>query len=197
VRVAAGTAMLQSAASLVGLDDDGPGYSALADEAMSRPATVDGLVVAARPGVPPRATVSGLEPETPRANLARAALEGVACELLDARDALVTAGVSLDDDVPMVVAGSSALHEGVAQVLADTAGAPVELREVTEDPAASGAAIQAAAVLLGRAPDEIALEWSTAPGVVIEPVSDDSDRAASVRARNRALRRALRDLARS
>jgi xylulokinase len=121
--------------------------------------------------------VSGLRTSVTREELARAALEGVVCGLLDARDALAalipTAGV-------MVLTGGGARSRAFRQILADLAGRPVVVPDV-EESVATGACVQAAAVLHQRPLDEVQRAWSLGRGSVVEP-GPGSTAAADVRA---------------
>src|SRR5918996_166709 len=69
-----------------------------------------------------------------------------------------------------------ARSRAVRQVLADLAGRPVEVHTDTEM-VARGAAVQAAAILAGGQPGEVATAWRPRPDAVVEP-DDRLDRAA-------------------
>jgi xylulokinase len=122
-------------------------------------------------------TMIGLRSETAPAQLARAAYEGVVCHLLEAMDALARVGVPTDRGRLFVV-GGGARSSVYPQLVADLAQRPVDV-PVTAEYVARGACVQAAAVLTGRAVDEVAREWAP-QGSVVEP-NEDVD-AAAVRA---------------
>ena len=135
------------------------------------------------PNVPEaRGAISGLRPSTTREQLARSAVEGVVCGLLDGLDALQALHVRCDGR--LVITGGGARAHSFCQVLADLAGRPVEVSRAPEA-VARGACIQAAAVLVGQPTAEVAREWREA-GRVLEPdqrVDREVARAAYARAR--------------
>jgi xylulokinase len=110
--------------------------------------------------------IHGLRTSTNRADVARAAFEGVACGLLDGLDALSAAGVGTHGDVVLV--GGGARSHAYQRVIADLSGRVVTTPDATEHVAA-GACVQAAAVLLGHAPDDVARAWNLARGTTVEP----------------------------
>lgn len=106
-------------------------------------------------------TLGGLRTDTTRAMLARAAVEGVVCNLLAGADHLgPTPG-------RVFLVGGGSNSPAYRRVVADLTGAAVS---VPLDPelVARGAAVQAAAVLNGRPPGEVADEWSL-PVETVEP----------------------------
>ena len=106
-----------------------------------------------------------------------AGLEGVVCSLLDGLDALGAAGVDTSGRVFLV--GDGARSVASRRVTTDLAGRPVTVPFELET-VAIGACVQAAAVLHGRPPDEVADAWHLGRGEIVEP--DRSVDAASVRA---------------
>jgi len=84
-----------------------------------------------------------------------------------------------------VLVGGGARSPAYRRVLADLSGRPVAVPDVGEA-VATGAAVQAAAVLTGRSPDEVQTAWGLGGGVVVEP--DGSVDAAAVRDAYAALR---------
>ena len=137
--------------------------------------------------------ITGLRPGTTRADLARAAHEGVLCNLLEAADAL--AAVSPGVDVgrgELRLVGGGARSVAYQQILADLHQGPVRVPEDDEAPA-TGAAVQAAAVALGDTIDEVTDRWRLrAGGTVIEPTSDEDP---EIRQRYRNAAAAAADLA--
>ena len=116
----------------------------------------------------PHATglLAGLRSDVSREDVARAAVEGVICGLLDGVDALVAAGVDVAGRLYLV--GGGARSAAYRQVLADLTG-----REVTvpheDEVVAAGACVQAAAVLSQRPPAEIAAAWGLGVGDTVAP----------------------------
>lgn len=125
--------------------------------------------------------VAGLRSDVTRAELARAAFEGVVCGLLDGLDALAAAGV--DTGGRLVLVGGGARSHAYRQVLADLSGRAVGVPSGSEHVAA-GACVQAAAVLHGRAVTEVAASWAPPDATVVEPRPVDAE---SIRARYRAV----------
>ncbi len=118
--------------------------------------------------------ISGLRTGTTREQLARAAIEGVVCGLLDGLDALTRAGVRADGDIVLVGGGAqSAAYE---RVVADLSGRPVVVPDASEHVAA-GACAQAAAILLDGNVTDVAAVWDLGRGATIEPdLSVDRER---------------------
>jgi xylulokinase len=143
--------------------------------AASAPPGADGVVVVPhlegeRTPNRPQATarVTGLRAGTGRAELARAAFEGVVCNLLEALDALGGAGVRLSEG-PIRLVGGGARSATFARVLADLSGRPVCLLD-DEEPVATGACVQAAACHHRLPPEEVAGRWGLGRArSVVEP----------------------------
>ncbi len=162
------------------LDDTADEFDALA---LAAPAGASGVTVVPyfdgeRTPDRPTATgtIAGVRSDVTRGDLARAAVEGVVCGLLDALDALSSV-VALDEG-PLVLVGGGARSPAFRRVLADLSGRPVLVAAVDE-PVATGACVQAAAVLLGRPLAAVQESWGLGTGVLVEP--DDSVDAAAVR----------------
>ncbi len=179
------TKVTDTVAGWLGVDHEG--LDALA---LSAPPGAGGVVLVPyfdgertpnRPGA--SGAVAGLRTATTREHLARAAIEGVVCGLLDGLDALTDAGIRTDGNIVFV--GGGAQSVAYQQVLADLAGRPVVVPDAPEHVAA-GACIQAAAVLRSRPITELAREWALARGPVTEPdlgVDREAVRAAYAEAR--------------
>ncbi len=111
-------------------------------------------------------TLAGLRSGVTREDLARAAVEGVVCGLLDALDAL--GGLVAVGDGPLLLVGGGARSPAFRRVLADLSGRPV-LVPGLEEAVATGACVQAAAVLLGRPLDEVQAAWGLGGGDLVDP----------------------------
>ena len=112
-----------------------------------------------------------------REQLARAAVEGVVCGLLDGLDALAAFAPA---DGRLILVGGGARSRAYRQVLADLSGRAV-LVPRAEEQVATGACVQAAAVATGADPNEVADRWRLSDGDVVEPGPAGSA-AAEVRA---------------
>lgn len=154
--------------------------------ALSAPAGSEGVVLVPyldgeRTPDLPHATGSlhGLRTTATPALLARAALEGVLCGLLDGGDRLGAEGVRSDGR--LILTGGAVRSAGYRQVLADLTGRTVWTSPLVET-AAGGAAVQAAAALTGRPSAAIAAAWAMPLVPVAEPDPAQHARAAEVRA---------------
>jgi xylulokinase len=133
----------------------------------------------------PEATgvLAGIRSDVGRDELARAAVEGVICGLLDGLDALMAfapAGGRL------ILVGGGARSRAYRQLLADLSGRPV-LVPRGEELVATGACVQAAAVATSAEPADVADRWKLGDGDLVEPGAGSSA-AAEVRAAYAALR---------
>ncbi|HEV3226377.1 MAG TPA: xylulokinase [Acidimicrobiales bacterium] len=141
-----------------------------------------------RPGA--TGTVTGLTGDAGRAELARAAYEGVVCGLLDGLDALERAVPGLDRrNGRTVLVGGGARSPAYRQIVADLSGRPITV-PAGEEHVAMGACVQAAAVLHQRPPAEIAAAWGLGEGEIVEP--DVRVDPAMLRSRYAAVRDAVR-----
>ncbi|MBK9180410.1 MAG: xylulokinase [Acidimicrobiales bacterium] len=125
---------------------------------------LDGERTPNRPGA--TGVLAGLRSDVTREQLARAAVEGVVCGLLDGLDALRAAGV--DTGGRLVLVGGGSRSAAYPQILGDLAGRAVTVAAGAEHVAA-GACVQAAAVLHGRPPEEVAVAWGLGHGPLVEP----------------------------
>ena len=160
------------------LDVDGEGFDRLA---LAGPPGAGGLVLLPyldgertpnRPGA--TGVLSGLRSGVSRADLARAAVEGVVCGLLDGLDALGAAGVDTASGRLLLV-GGGARSAAYRQVLADLSGRQVTVPD-GDELAATGACVQAA-TLGGATAAEVAEAWALGGGVTVDPAGT-GDRAA-------------------
>jgi xylulokinase len=153
------------------LEVDPAGLDALA---LAAPAGAGGLVLVPylageRTPDRPDATGSllGIRPDVSRSALARSAVEGVVCGLLEGLAALGAQGVTVDEGRVMLI-GGGARSEAYRRVLADLAGRTVTVPEERELVAA-GAAVQAAATVAGVDPARLAPAWGLGAGSTVEP----------------------------
>ncbi len=114
-------------------------------------------------------SLAGLRSDVTREQVARAAFEGVVCNLLAGADALahwepaVTSG-------RVVLVGGAARSAAYRQIVADLTGRPVTVPDSAEL-VARGAAVQAAAVLTGERFDAVTRAWNVRAGAMVEPDS--------------------------
>jgi xylulokinase len=162
------TKVTETVAGWLGVDAAGLDALALASVPGANGATLVPYFDGERTPNRPDATgdLRGLRRSTTRADLARAAVEGVTCGLLDGLDALTAAGVSTHGDVVLV--GGGARSRAYQRAIADLSGRVVVVPDAGEHVAA-GACVQAAAVLHGAAPDDVARAWNLALGMAVEP----------------------------
>jgi xylulokinase len=154
--------------------------------ALAAPPGADGLVLVPhfdgeRTPNRPDATgsLSGLHSDVTPDLLARAAIEGVVCNLLEGAEALPRR------DGRLFLIGGGAHSAAFRRVVADLTGRAV-LVSADQELVACGAAVQAAAVLHGSSFDELATAWDLGAGEVVEPdpaVDRDAIRAAYAAAR--------------
>jgi xylulokinase len=130
-------------------------------------------------------TLTGLRGNVTPEQVARAAVEGVVCGLLDGLDALRAAGVRLRGADGITALGGGARSHAYQRVLADLSGWPVRVPRGQEH-VATGACVQAAATLRGDRPDEVAASWNLGAGRDVDPdtrIDADAIRAAYAAAR--------------
>ena len=162
------TKVTDAVARLLGVD-----HERFDDLALEAPAGASGLVLVPhldgertpnRPGA--TGTLAGLRSDVTPAQLARAAVEGVVCNLLHAAEPL---GRATDGRVFLI--GGAARSPAYRRVVADLTGRAI-LVPPEEELVAAGAAVQAAAVHLGWGFAQISGAWRLGQGDVVEP--DDS-----------------------
>lgn len=127
--------------------------------------------------------LAGIRSDVGREQLARAAVEGVVCGLLDGLDALASFAST---GGRLVLVGGGGRSRAYRQVLADLTGREVTVPRGSEQ-ASGGACVQAAAVLTGTDPSGVADAWDLRAGDLVEP-GPDAAAAADVRASYAALR---------
>ncbi len=162
------TKVTDSVARLLGMGPEE--FDALA---LSAPAGAGGLVLVPhfdgertpnRPGA--TGTLAGIRNDLSAANLARAAVEGVVCNLLAGADSLMACGRTGGRRVFLV--GGGARSAAYRQVVADLVGRPV-IVPPESDLVALGAAVQAAALFHGCGFDALAEAWNLGAGATVEP----------------------------
>lgn len=168
------------------LGTDAPGLAALAIEAGTAP--IDPILVPYFDGerTPNRpdskGILVGLSTTTSRAELARAAHDGVICGLLDGVSALEESGAILDGRLLLV--GGGARSVAYRQRLADISRREVLIPE-NEESVAVGAALQAAVVHGGQGDfDQRAVDWKVRTASAVSPTEGVD--GAAVRERYRA-----------
>lgn len=149
----------------------GVGHDELDALALQAPAGAEGLVLVPHldgertPNRPAATgTLTGLRTDVSRAALARAAIEGVVCNLLAGADAL---GPGAAPGTVFLV-GGAARSPAFRRVVADLTGRPVRV-PADDELVAAGAAVQAAAVHLGCGFAQVAEAWGLGRGETIEP----------------------------
>jgi xylulokinase len=132
----------------------------------------------------PNATgsLTGLRSATEATQIARAAFEGVVCNLLDALDALDRAGIPTSAGRLFLV-GGGARSAAYRRIVADLAQRPVLVAPEGEH-VARGACVQAAAVLQSCSLGDVMTVWSRGADEMVEP--DTTVNADAVRASYRA-----------
>jgi xylulokinase len=100
-------------------------------------------------------TISGLRHTTTGREILLAAYEGAVASLLDALDRIDEVGSGLERDAPIVLIGGGALGPVWQRVIGAMSGRPLLIPE-NKELVAFGAAVQAAAVLEGSDPIEVA-----------------------------------------
>lgn len=111
-----------------------------------------------------KGVLAGLHSDVTPAELARAAVEGVVCNLLEAAASLPSA----NGGGRTFLIGGGARSQAYQRVVADLTGRAVCV-PAEKELVAAGAAVQAAAVLSGTDVATVSDRWGLAHGVVIEP----------------------------
>ena len=110
-------------------------------------------------------SLHGIRADVSPEEIARAAVEGVACALLDAVDALRSADVPVGGRLFLV--GNAARSHALRQAVADLAARPLAVPR--GDRGAAGACVQAAAALHRCPPGEIVAAWALDDSREVEP----------------------------
>ncbi len=122
----------------------------------------------------------GLRHDTTPGQILQAAYDGAAHALLAALDDVLRAGgQAADPDVPLLLIGGGAQGAAWRDTVRRLSGRAVQVPAAGEL-VALGAAAQAAALLTGERPDEVARRWRTADGPLHEPVERDDEALARI-----------------
>jgi xylulokinase len=147
----------------------GVGHQRFDELALQAPAGAGGLVLVPHfdgertPNRPDATgTLTGLRADVSAAQLARAAIEGVVCNLLAGADSLGRV------EGRVFLIGGAAKSPAYRRVVADLTGHAVVVPTDTELVAA-GAAVQAAAIHLGCSFDRVTEAWGSGQGELVEP----------------------------
>lgn len=181
------TRVTDAIARLLGVDHAGLDALALAAPLGSGGVTMLPYFDGERTPNRPKATGSlvGLRSDASREQLARAAVEGVVCGLLDGLDALRT---HVPDVRRVILVGGGGRSASFRQVLADLCDLDVFVSQASEAVAA-GACVQAAAVLQEIDPSIVAARWGLGGcDQITRSDSSTADAAAVVRSAYAGLR---------
>ena len=119
--------------------------------------------------------IAGIRSDVTREQLARSAVEGVCCGLLDGVDALASAGVTMDGQLYLIGGGSQS--EATRSVMATLAQRSLVVPDAAET-VATGACVQAAVVFEQSDHAQIAERWSLGQGTVVSvPDAKQNDEA--------------------
>ncbi len=166
------TKVTDSVARWLGTDAAGVAALAMAAEPGDGPVLVPYFDGERTPNLPDASgSIVGLCNDTSREQLARAAHDGVLCGLFDGLDALAGAGVDVGGRLALI--GGGARSEAYQVRAAALREAPVTVPH-DDETVATGAAVQAAWVLTGRPPADLAEAWGLGAGTVVEPPADAS-----------------------
>ncbi len=164
------TKVTDTVAGWLGFGGDPAGFAALAgevDPAASTPILVPYFDGERTPNLPDASgAFAGLRNDTTRAELARAAHDGVLCGLFAGVDALVAAGVGASGTLHLI--GGGARSAAYRQRAADLRGASIVVPDADET-VATGAAAQAAAVATGSSIADLTSAWGLGAGTTVEP----------------------------
>lgn len=111
-------------------------------------------------------TLLGIRSNSSTEEIARAVFEGVVCGLLEALDALRSAGVSIDSG-RLVLTGGGARSEAYQRVVAELSGRSIAVAGPGEH-VATGAALQAASVLTGTPIADLSGAWGVGETKLVE-----------------------------
>jgi len=160
------TKVTDAVARLLGVD-----HQRFDELALASPAGASGLVLVPHldgertPNRPEATgTLHGIRTDVTPAQLARATVEGVVCNLLAGAEALGPPASS----GRVLLVGGAARSPAFRRVVADLTGLPVQV-PADEELVARGAAVQAAAIALGCDFTGVAQAWDLGRGDVVDP----------------------------
>ncbi|WP_432164563.1 xylulokinase [Streptomyces sp. bgisy031] len=158
------------AANILGVDHAELGQLALSADPLRSPvlaAFLDGERKPNRPGA--SGLLAGITSATGRAELARAAHDGVLLGLLRGEAHMNAAGV--DTSGRVLITGGGARSAAYRQILADLTGREVTIADPADagEATARGAAVQAAAVLSGKGVRQTRRAWAPRTETVAQP----------------------------
>jgi xylulokinase len=119
-------------------------------------------------------SIHGLRHGTTRGQILRAAYDGAIAGLLDAIAAIDACSSGVGVDAPLLLVGGGAQGAAWRDAVLRLSGRAVQVPEATEL-VALGAAIQAASLLTGGDPGDIARAWGTAAGEQLDPLPRDDE----------------------
>ena len=161
--------VLDAVARLLGVDHDEFDQLALAASGDRRPVLLPYLDGERTPNRPDATGVlSGLRSDVSREEFARSAVDGVACGLLDALDSL-RASSALDGR--LVLTGGGARSRALQAVIAGLVDVEVVVADVGQA-VATGAAVQAAAIVQGCDHRTIQQQWGLGSGTSVDHAVD-------------------------
>jgi len=120
------------------------------------------------------AAVFGLRHDTDPRAILMATYEGAVTSLLDALGTIDRCSSGVDPAAPLVLIGGGARGKTWQSVAQRLSGRPISIPDATEL-VAIGAAVQAAAVLRGERPQDVAARWHTDRGTLLPAVARDSE----------------------
>ena len=129
------------------------------------------------------ASVIGLRHSTSPEEILLGAYQGSVLGLLDALDMIDRHSSGIAADAPLILVGGGSKGLAWQQVVRAMSGRAVQIPEADEL-VALGAAAQAAALVTGEQPEEVARRWDNRRGTRLEPVARDDparDRISRVR----------------
>jgi len=158
------------AAGILGVDHGELARLALAADPLRSPVLAAFLDGERKPNRPDASgLLAGITPATTRAELARAAHDGVLLGLLRGEARMNAAGVATSGRV--LITGGGARSPAYRQILADLTGRDVAIADPgdADEATARGAAVQAAAALTGTAVRQLRQAWAPRTELVASP----------------------------
>ncbi|MCJ7753303.1 MAG: xylulokinase, partial [Thermoanaerobaculales bacterium] len=120
------------------------------------------------------ASIVGLRHSTEPGAILLGAYQGAVLGLLDALDVIDRRSSGIAAEAPLVLVGGGAKGSTWRDVVRKMSGRAVQIPEA-EELVGLGAAAQAASMLSGENPDEVARRWNTRRGTLLAPVPRDDE----------------------